>query len=397
MAIRRLRALAILGAGLGLSWGCSVGTGAEDGEIVCDYGDGLMCTCADGSESVRWCSLDGSGYGPCECGEGGEGFADEVGTEAGDEDGSTDEGTSGGEETSGSEGSTDEGTSEGESEGGEGSEDSTGESSTGGEDTTTGGEEFDAACFPGPNEDGGVCLPLVAPSPTPDCYAYPGLYMGNVNYRAPVRYIDLEAVDPSTQVAPNFTLDELAQSYKGRYAVVQPHAVERIQDLRDLVGPIVVNSGYRPPCYNEMIGGATWSRHQYGDGFDLDPVNVGLSTLEAACSDNAGFLVEYETHVHCDWRGVDVDPAFFGYPDAQTPLDVASAMHASLSFDAGEGRWRAPSVGFEEGEPLRRWSAWDGQGALIAEGRGRSFEAPEGTARVEVIVGAQLHLEVELP
>lgn len=57
----------------------------------------------------------------------------------------------------------------------------------------------------------------------------------------------LEAIDQSGQITPNFTLEETAQVWKGRYAVVQPHAVAYLQDLRDMIGPIVVNSGYRSP------------------------------------------------------------------------------------------------------------------------------------------------------
>jgi hypothetical protein len=106
-------------------------------------------------------------------------------------------------------------------------------------------------------------------------------------------------------------------------------------------------------------------------------------------------LVEYEAHVHCDWRGLPVDVAFFGMADVAEPtwqLEVAFA--AELVHEAGE--WRAPAQGFEEGEPARRWSAWDAEGNLLVEARGPSFVAPEAATRIEVVVGARLRRAIEL-
>jgi hypothetical protein len=231
--------------------------------------------------------------------------------------------------------------------------------------------------------------------PLPSDYQYPAPYQGNINYRAPIRYLDLQTIDSTAAVAPNFTLDEFAQLFKGRYAVVQPHAVERLQDLRDALGPISVNSGYRSPAYNADIGGAGSSRHIYGDGFDLDPVDVTLATLEAACTQNAGFLVEYESHVHCDWRNSPVDVGFFGLPDVFDPQLDYPIFSAALEREPDTGDWLAPATGFDEGEPLRRWYAFDAADRVIAEARGRSFVAPPEAVRIEVVVGAQIRLRSE--
>lgn len=169
------------------------------------------------------------------------------------------------------------------------------------------------ACYPGASGDWSTCLPVV---PIEDVeeggYVYPAGFGGNPNYRQPVAVIDLDAVDPLTQLSPDFTLGELAHRHKGRYAIVQPHAVASLQALRDEIGAISVNSGYRSPDYNASVGGAGLSRHMYGDGFDLDPLDVGLSTAESACVSLGGKLVEYDSHVHCDFRFDDPDEAFFG-------------------------------------------------------------------------------------
>lgn len=168
------------------------------------------------------------------------------------------------------------------------------------------------ACYPGPAGNWDVCIPLVYPESELDGYDYAAALGGNQNYRRPIGFIDLDAVDPQTQITENFTLAEVAHRWKGRYAVVQPHAIASLQQLRDDVGSITVNSGYRSPKYNRGVGGATYSRHMYGDGFDMDPNAVGLSTLESACQNNGGFLVEYTSHVHCDFRFDTADASFFG-------------------------------------------------------------------------------------
>ena len=260
------------------------------------------------------------------------------------------------------------------------------ESSDGGEpDDSTGSPAPTEVCFPGADESYGTCFALHAfdPDAPPAGYEYPAALGGDPNYRRPIAFIDLEELDGSTSVAPNFTLEELAQAYKGRWAIVQPHAIESLQALRDAAGPLNVNSGYRSPAYNADIGGAGYSRHMYGDGFDLDPTGVTIDQLEALCEGEGGVLVEYETHVHCDWRLDDVAIEFFGSPDAAAP--VAPAFTASIERDGT--RLHAPAEGFDEGEPVRRWIARDANDRVIVVSAGRSFVAPRGTARVDVTVG----------
>ena len=301
---------------------------------TCNPGMQRQCLCEDGLHlGVEICNDAGDGWGDCAC-----------------DDGS---GTSGGEETSGGDVAPTE------------------------------------VCYPGEDESGSTCFELHYIQP--EGYDYPPALGGDPNYRQPIAYIDLEAIDPATKLAPNFALQELAEAVKGRYAVVQPHAVESLQVLRNLVGGITVNSGYRPPEYNASVGGATHSRHMYGDGFDLDPVAVGLSTLEAACTDNGGMLVEYNTHVHCDFRFDDVSVEFFGQAGAPAEPE-ALGFTASLD-EIGAGTYVAPAEGFDEGEPLRRWYAYDEDGALIDASIGPVYVAPVNAARVRVLVGAQVEIE----
>jgi 3D (Asp-Asp-Asp) domain-containing protein len=248
-------------------------------------------------------------------------------------------------------------------------------------------------CFPGPSGAGDTCLPVVALPPGTSGYAYPAPYQGNPDYRAPIAYLDLQAIPADTKLAPNFSISELAQTHKGRYAVVQPHAVKNLQALRTQLGALRINSGYRSPSYNSSVGGASSSRHMFGDGFDIDPLNVSLTTLENACGAAGGMLVEYTTHAHCDWRFDAVDPAFFGIA-AEAPLHPEPEFAGEI-VEEDDGSLGVIASGFDEGDPMLRWTALDGSGETILVSNGPTFMPPEGTARVRVLVGAQLDLEIE--
>lgn len=313
--------------------------GTTGGATECTPGEVTDCVCPDGTDGDQICDDDGLGFGACMCD---------------DDSGSTGDG-----------GSTDD----------------------------SGGEMGDVVCYPGQANDFSTCVPIHAFAPMPEGYEYPPPYMGNDNYRAPVALIDLEEIDPDTWLAPNFQLGEIAQPWKGRYAVVQPHAIVSLQALRDVVGAISVNSGYRSPAYNASLdGSATYSRHMYGDAYDLDPIEVGLGPLEQACTAQGGMLVEYTSHVHCDFRFDPVDEQFYGPPmaAAEAPL----ALFDATVVLGEDGLWSAPAEGFDEGAPQRRWVALDAEGAVLATAVAERFAAPLGTATVQVRVGAQLERSV---
>ncbi len=243
------------------------------------------------------------------------------------------------------------------------------------------------ACYPS------GCLPVVEVSPGSG-YSYPSPLSGSAQYSRPVRYLDLDAIHPDTRLSPNFALDELAQEWKGRYAVVQVHAIERLQAVREDVGGLVVNSGYRSPGYNGGVGGATYSRHMYGDGFDLDPSSVSLGTLADACYEQgASFVQLYSTHVHCDWRDDPLDPAFYGAYRSASWVGEVPHLDAELLW-AGDALV-APAEGWDEGEPLREWTAFAADGSVLAEATADTFVPPTDAVRVEVVVGRALVRTIE--
>lgn len=246
-------------------------------------------------------------------------------------------------------------------------------------------------CFPGADEDWTTCMPLWEGDAGSD-YDYPDPLDGSAQYREPIRWIDLTVEDPATHLAPNFLLSEIAQEWKGPYAVVQPHAIERLQDVRDELGALIINSGFRSPAYNETVDGVTWSRHIYGDAFDIDPVSVSLDTLAETCAAHgAGFVGVYVDHIHCDWRDDLVDVNFFG-PETIMHATVQPQLRAEPVW-IGDAL-TTTSEGWDEGEPLREWTAFDAQGNVLAEARGTSFVPPEGAARVRCTVGKALEVWV---
>ena len=232
-------------------------------------------------------------------------------------------------------------------------------------------------------------------------YAYPEPYAGDAQYTAPTRFIELSVTDTSLAIAPNFSLAEVMSEDKGPYALFQIHAVESLQEIRDASGgPLTVNSAYRSVSYNEGVGGATYSRHMYGDGADLISSVYDLDELMDACEDaGADYTQLYEAHVHCDWREAPLDPSFYDVSSARS-LSAArspSPEHITAEIQVHGGLWTAPATGFEEGEPLRRWVARDADGAVLSRATGRSFVPPLGAAEVEVMVGARtrVHRAVE--
>jgi len=60
-------------------------------------------------------------------------------------------------------------------------------------------------------------------------------------------------------------------------------ALDKLQALRDRIGrPLIVNSAYRSPGYNQRIGGAKHSMHLQGAAFDISMANHDPENFEAA-------------------------------------------------------------------------------------------------------------------
>jgi len=84
-------------------------------------------------------------------------------------------------------------------------------------------------------------------------------------------------------------------------------AAKKLDFYRKILGdrPLIVTSWYRPALVNQRVGGAKYSRHQYGDAIDIlsnykSPREI-YSQLDS--KHNKGGMGKYYGFVHIDFRG----------------------------------------------------------------------------------------------
>lgn len=84
------------------------------------------------------------------------------------------------------------------------------------------------------------------------------------------------------QLSKNFTSNEF-QCKCGRCSsvLIDDKLVEFLQNIREhFNAPIIINSGYRCPAHNAAVGGASGSKHRYGEAADI--VVTGIAPREVA-------------------------------------------------------------------------------------------------------------------
>ena len=294
----------------------------------------------------------------------------------------------------------------------------TGGGTTGGGTTGGGGDTVDtpgagggdpsgtSVCYPGEYDIWTSCVPTVpASSVTDPDYNY-GAASASPSaawYQPPTRFADLTAISAGLKVSPSFAVHEFMARWKGDYGVFDPQVVVKMQQIRDAVGgPLTINSGYRSPDYNSGVGGATWSRHMYGDAVDFRSSAASLSTLRSHCtSRGAGFTKLYANHIHCDWRSTAQPSGYFGGGARDEMTEFTQDL-----FDEGEDSWfeEVPTaasvgqavemaldwVGFPEGDPYVEWGVQSPDGTMLRTGEGTVVDfvprAP-GQYRVQAEVG----------
>ncbi len=288
---------------------------------------------------------------------------------------------------------------------------------------------FYRVCYPGDGEK--VCLETYFVSPVPEALQYPAGAPSNAelphgNYRDGVAFLDLERIyvehGQDVKVSSNFRLDEIASGWRCgdpgtsasmklklgcKWAIVQVHTIERLQQLRDALGAIEVVSGFRSPGYNAYGGGsgrATYSRHMWGDALDFKPASVSLATAKKKCEELGAYYINlYTTHIHCDWRHVAVDKRFFGNDvSAMMATTGESGTHGEVTepyrarIESAGGRLSVAHEGFDEGEPLVEWYAFDAAGAVLEMHRGPDLLPPPAAVSVKAVVAGWLEAQVEL-
>lgn len=109
------------------------------------------------------------------------------------------------------------------------------------------------------------------------------------------------------KIAPNFRLSE--------FLVGNPDAVitedqkiallmlaNRLQVIRDIYGPIMINSGLRTPEHNKEVGGSPGSLHLKGMAADIVVAGCSPKLLQLILKNWSGGLGSYATFTHVDIR-----------------------------------------------------------------------------------------------
>lgn len=120
----------------------------------------------------------------------------------------------------------------------------------------------------------------------------------------PAEAAPLVRVSPDLKVSKNFSLSEFrpqSSVYDG--VRVHPDLVDLLERIRAAAGcPIRITSGYRPPAYNQHVGGVANSNHMDGLAADIYADALNVSQLRAVCEKvmaGRGGLGYYPTQNFC--------------------------------------------------------------------------------------------------
>lgn len=148
------------------------------------------------------------------------------------------------------------------------------------------------------NFPGGASLPIV--------HDYPDRFNDPLNTGNPL--LDTSGVHREKNLTSDFTVDEYAQSGGNEFqrSRIDPSLMDLLQQIRDDVGaPVTINSGYRPPPYNEEVEGAEDSQHMGGRAADIRTADMtGRELAEVALQNKCDIgLGVGRAYIHVDVRG----------------------------------------------------------------------------------------------
>lgn len=85
-------------------------------------------------------------------------------------------------------------------------------------------------------------------------------------------------------------------------------AAAELDKIREVLGPIKVNSWYRSPAVNKAVGGSETSAHLLGWAIDI--VSPGMSAYDFACAIAKLDNIEYDQLIHeyDSWVHISFDP-----------------------------------------------------------------------------------------
>ena len=124
-------------------------------------------------------------------------------------------------------------------------------------------------------------------------------------------YITINVDDGTTEkagghiyVTDNFLFDEIACNDGSDVILYSKRLMGLIQAIRDIVGPLTINSAFRTPSHNAKVGGVDTSYHQHGVAVDMKtPSGMTSKQFAEIVEKVAGTecaIGTYDTFVHLD-------------------------------------------------------------------------------------------------
>ena len=112
--------------------------------------------------------------------------------------------------------------------------------------------------------------------------------------------------DGEKRLSPHFRVREFACGDGSDVIFISDGLVQVLEAVRlHFNKPVTVNSGYRTPTYNKKVGGATYSRHQFGVAADIAVSGVSPRDIAAYAETllpDTGCIGLYKGYIHIDLR-----------------------------------------------------------------------------------------------
>lgn len=147
------------------------------------------------------------------------------------------------------------------------------------------------------------------------------------------------------QLSPNFESTEFDCNCKNKTCTtteIDPKLVEYLQKIRNYFGKAVtINSAYRCDKHNKSVGGASQSKHKYGQAADIKVSGVKpLKVAQYAEFIGIKGIGQYSNFVHIDTR----TNKFFWYGNEQSPRSTFGGQSAFKPEDNQEIEVQQPTT-----------------------------------------------------
>jgi len=119
------------------------------------------------------------------------------------------------------------------------------------------------------------------------------------------------------KITKNFTLEEFTRSQTAtRYGIdntpdkvdiknIHDLTKDVLQPVRNALGPVYINSGYRCPALNIKVGGSSTSQHMRGQAADIVVTDHSVAEVFNYIADNLEYdqlIYEFGSWVHVSYK-----------------------------------------------------------------------------------------------